>query len=107
MHQRKYSLLLLLFIFSACNNSKRIEPGHLSKSDSDLYSIVEKQTFQYFWEGAEPNSGMARERFHVDDIYPGNDKNVVTTGGSGFGFMAILAGINEHFISTMITVGCM
>jgi hypothetical protein len=42
---------------------------------------------------------MARERFHVDDIYPENDMNVVTTGGSGFGVMAILVGIERGFIT--------
>jgi hypothetical protein len=42
---------------------------------------------------------MARERYHVDGIYPENDKNVVTVGGSGFGVMAILAGINKGYIT--------
>ena len=68
-------------------------------SDSALLDIVERQTFQYFWDGAEPTSGMARERFHEDNNYPENDKMVVTSGGSGFGVMAILAGIHRNFIS--------
>jgi hypothetical protein len=42
---------------------------------------------------------MARERFHVDGLYPEKDMNVVTTGGSGFGLMAILAGIERGFIT--------
>ena len=57
------------------------------------------RTFQYFWDGAEPVSGMARERFHVDGVYPENDMNVITSGGSGFGLMAILTGIERGFIS--------
>jgi len=68
-------------------------------SDSVLLDIVERQTFQYFWDGAEPTSGMARERFHEDNIYPQNDKMIITSGGSGFGVMAILAGIHRKFIS--------
>ena len=56
-------------------------------------------TFQYFWDGAEPTSGLARERFHVDGVYPQNDKNVVTSGGGGFGVMAILVGIERKFIT--------
>ncbi|MGI9545016.1 MAG: glucoamylase family protein, partial [Cyclobacteriaceae bacterium] len=52
-----------------------------------------------FWEGAEPNSGMARERIHLDNIYPQNDQDVVTTGGTGFGLMAILVGIEKGFIA--------
>jgi hypothetical protein len=67
--------------------------------DSALFKTVQQQYFQYFWDGAEPNSGMARERFHVDNKYPENDKNIVTCGGAGFGVMAILLGIERNFIS--------
>lgn len=31
-------------------------------SDEELLDKVQQQTFRYFWEGAEPVSGMARER---------------------------------------------
>lgn len=68
-------------------------------SSDSLLTLVQYHTFQYFWEGAEPVSGMARERYHVDGDYPQNDKNVVTTGGTGFGIMAILTGIERGFIT--------
>jgi hypothetical protein len=68
-------------------------------SDEELMTLVQEQTFQYFWDGAEPTSGLARERIHMDGSYPRNDKNVVTSGGSGFGIMAILVGIEREFIS--------
>jgi hypothetical protein len=50
-------------------------------------------------DGAEPTSGMARERIHMDNIYPQNDQDVVTLGGSGFGVMAILVGLERGFIT--------
>lgn len=68
-------------------------------SDDALLDSIQKQTFNYFWEGAEPNSGLARERVHMDDIYPTSPKNTVTIGGSGFGFMAILVGVKRGFIT--------
>lgn len=64
-----------------------------------MYDSVQYATFQYFWNGAEPNSGLARERLHMDNIYPQNDKNIVTSGGGGFGVMAILVGIERGFIT--------
>lgn len=64
-----------------------------------LLDTVQYQTFRYFWDGAEPNSGMACERIHIDGHYPKNDANVVTLGGSGFGVMAILVGIERGFIT--------
>lgn len=64
-----------------------------------IFNLVEKQTFEYFWDGAEPHSGLARERYHVDGDYPEHDQNVVTTGGSGFGIMSILVGIERRYIT--------
>lgn len=68
-------------------------------SEDELLEMVQYYTFRYFWEGAEPTSGLARERIHMDGIYPHNDRNVVTTGGSGFGLFAILSGIERNWIS--------
>ena len=60
-------------------------------NDSALLDLVQKQTFKYFWDFGHPVSGMARERNTSADI--------VTTGGTGFGVMSILAGINRNFIT--------
>lgn len=61
-------------------------------SDSALVTLVQQQTFKYFWDFAHPVSGLARERSN-------GDNNVVTSGGSGFGVMAIIVGINRGFIT--------
>lgn len=61
--------------------------------------MLQRQTFQYFYDGAEPVSGMARERIHADSIYPQKDAGVVTSGGSGFGIMALIVGIDRGFIT--------
>lgn len=94
----------LLILAAACTSSQEqvseksmpVPPDEWN--DEALLDSVQFQTLRYFWEGAEPVSGMARERFHVDGVYPQNDKNVVTSGGSGFGVMAIIAGIDRGFI---------
>ena len=68
-------------------------------TDQQLLDTIQYRTFQYFWGGAEPNSGMARERYHVDGIYPENDKQIVTSGGSGFGLMALVVGMERGYIT--------
>ena len=60
-------------------------------TDSALLTLVQQQTFKYFWDFGHPVSGLARERNTSDDV--------VTTGGSGFGIMAILVGIERQFIT--------
>lgn len=68
-------------------------------TDDSLLTLVQARTFQYFWDGAEPVSGLARERIHIDDEYPENDQDVITSGGSGFGLMALVVGMERGFIS--------
>lgn len=89
-----------LILLSGCYNHKKLGRGNeIPKQYDSLYTMVQRNTFDYFWSGAEPNSGLARERVHEDGQYPRNDKDVVTTGGSGFGVMAILAGMERGFIT--------
>lgn len=66
-------------------------------SDSELLDLVQRETFKYFWDFAEDKSGAARERYHPQT--PSLDENTVATGGSGFGLMAILVGMERNFIS--------
>ncbi len=96
--------LLLTMVWSCSSSIKKAKERTITGpynqlSDDQLLDTVQYQTFQYFWDGAEPTSGMACERIHMDGIYPENDQNVVTLGGSGFGVMAILVGIERGFIT--------
>jgi hypothetical protein len=59
--------------------------------DEELLTKVQEQTFKYFWDFAHPNCGLTRER--------NSSGNLVTIGGSGFGVMAILVGIERGFIT--------
>lgn len=56
-----------------------------------LLTLVQKQTFKYFWNLGHPTSGMALERNSSGDI--------VTSGGTGFGIMVIPVAIERKFIS--------
>ena len=67
-------------------------------SDSAMLDYIQKVTLNYMWEGAEPVSRLAPERIHLDNIYPSNDKDVVTLGGSAFGVAGIIVGIERGFI---------
>lgn len=60
-------------------------------TDAALLDKVQEQTFKYFWDFGHPVSGMARERNTSGDL--------VTTGGTGFGIMAIVTAVNRNFIT--------
>lgn len=68
-------------------------------SDDEWLDYIQEAHFNYMWEGAEPTSGLARERIHIDGVYPENDADIITTGGSGFGIAGLLVGIERGFIT--------
>ena len=77
---------------TASTDPRRRDPG----LDGDaLLDAVQRQTLRYFWDFAHPVSGMARERSNVTAKY---GLEAVTTGGTGFGVMAIIAGVSRGWI---------
>lgn len=60
-------------------------------ADHDLLDKIQRQTFKYFWDFGHPVSGMARERNTSGDL--------VTTGGTGFGVMSIIVGVDRNFVT--------
>ena len=61
-------------------------------SDDELLTMLEEACFRYYWEGADPHSGMTRENI------PGDDR-VVATGASGMGIAALIVGVDRGFIT--------
>jgi hypothetical protein len=61
-------------------------------SDDELLTMLEEACFRYYWEGADPYSGMAPENI------PGDDR-IIATGASGFGIMALVVGVDRGFIT--------
>jgi hypothetical protein len=59
--------------------------------DEALMDLVQSTTFRYFWDFAHPVSGMTRERLSSGEL--------VTIGGSGFGLMAVITGIERGYIT--------
>ncbi|WP_439554873.1 glucoamylase family protein [Dyadobacter sp.] len=78
--QRKKNTPAKTVAFNAADRPKNL-------SDTALLELVQKQTFRYFWEFGHPVSGMSRERSNVAFEY---GDEVVTTGGTGFGIMAMI-----------------
>jgi len=61
-------------------------------NDNALLDTIQKRTFRYFWDYGHPVSGLARERSNATP-------ETVTSGGSGFGIMAIPVAVSRNFIS--------
>jgi hypothetical protein len=72
------------------------QPQVISESDAALLDWVQRQTLDYFWSFAHPASGMARERSNPAPDY--DYRETVTSGGTGFGIMALIAGASRGFL---------
>ncbi|TRX20467.1 beta-glucosidase [Flavobacterium franklandianum] len=103
----KFYAILFLFSIISCSSSSDSPnptptptppptPTPTPLTDVQAMDQVQKDAIKYFWEYAESNSRLARERYHTDD--PGNDAHIVTTGGSGFGLMSIIVGAERGFL---------
>ncbi|WP_228412677.1 glucoamylase family protein [Chryseobacterium sp. SC28] len=100
-------LASVVFLLYNCSNDSNWDPNDILVNppeepatvytDAQITEMVQKDALKYFWDFAQTDSKLARERYHTDD--PNNDANTVTTGGSGFGLMTILVGIKNGYVA--------
>jgi len=69
-----------------------VSAASYSMTDEQLLTSVQQATFRYFWDFGHPVSGLAREGLL-------HNKDIVTTGGTGFGLMALVVGAERGFVS--------
>jgi hypothetical protein len=86
----KISLLDGTYKESALSNT--VNAATHTMTDEQLLDMVQEANFRYYWEGAEPNSGLALENIH-------GRRHMIATGASGFGIMALIAGTERGFIT--------
>ena len=78
--------------YSESELSKPAQVSTKSMRDDELLSMVQEASFNYYWDGAEEQSGLALENI------PGR-KNMIASGASGFGIMALIVGAERGFIT--------
>ena len=62
-------------------------------SDDELLTMLQEASFHYYWDTADPRSGMALENV------PGDDRIVATGVASGLGIANIMVGVERGFIT--------
>jgi hypothetical protein len=93
---KAYFFACMFFVsLSASAQSPAMRKMLTNLSDSALLDLIQRQTFKYFWDFAHPVSGMARERSNTDAGY---GHETVTTGGTGFGVMGVIAATERKWI---------
>lgn len=78
------------------NNNKCMDTD-ATLSDEALLDLVQQRTVTFFWETAHPQCGLIRDR--VSSIGQDQDKDLIAIGGSGFGIMAQIVGVDRGWIA--------
>jgi len=91
LHAR-YKLAAAGWNYRDSAQSNEAEASTRELSDDELLTMMQQACFHYYWDGADPHSGMTRENI------PGDDR-IVATGASGFGIMSLVVGVDRHFIT--------
>jgi len=79
--------IILGILLAAC---PAVAFQQLSDQDTRMLDRIQRNTLAYFWEHANPTSGLAPERNTTPDT--------VTTGGTGFGLMALIVGVERGWL---------
>ena len=78
-----------------------ISPGSglisLSKEDDDFLEQLEKANFQFFWDRADPGTGLVPDRCNVRN--PAGDAAAASIAATGFGLTAICIGHQRGYVS--------
>lgn len=89
MKRTLLALMIMALFGPGCTSGRKAQ----MLSDDALLDTIERTTSLYFTDFINPNNGLARERANRD--YYGD---IVTTGGTGFGMMAIVAAAERQYI---------
>lgn len=87
-----YKITLLDGLYKESAFSNVVSASTRPMTDEEWLDMVQRASFRYYWEGAEANSGLSRENI------PGR-RNMIASGASGFGIMALITGVERKFIT--------
>jgi len=87
-----YKISFLDKLFNESKLSEIVSAETRNMSDEELMTMVQEASFNYYWDGAETASGLSKENTN-------GRQNMIATGASGFGIMALIAGTERGFIT--------
>jgi hypothetical protein len=89
--ERKYKVSALDYNDRESDLSAEVKATTHTMTDEEFLDMTQRATFRYFYDYGHPSSGLARERYGSGET--------CTIGGSGFGIMAIISGIERGLIT--------
>ena len=73
----------------------------LSARDEGFLEDLERRKFRYFWEQADPNTGLVPDRARTDGLpLDENHRDVASIAATGFGLTALCIGAERQWVSS-------
>jgi hypothetical protein len=88
----QYKVATADWLYRQSSPSKAASASTHEFNDDELLTMLQEDCFRYYWDGADPHSGMTRENI------PGDDR-IVATGASGMGIATLIVGVDRGFIT--------
>lgn len=97
--RRLFSLFLLVLITNSPGNARAYAHQSPSRADEAFLEEVSRRAFRYFWEQANPNTGMVLDRARADaSAMDETHRDVASIAATGFGLTALCIAAQRRWI---------
>src|SRR5262249_17026102 len=84
---------------AGCSLSSDYPESRLSSDDEAFLEDLEHRAFLYFWEQADPRSGLVRDRGRTDGAAMDEQhRDVASIAATGFGLTALCIAADRHWL---------
>ena len=91
--------VLMLFVLVLAQPTLTAQERTLSTQDHAFLEDLQRRSFQYFWEQADPNTGLVADRARADaSELDENHRNVGSIAATGFGLSALCIGAERGWV---------
>jgi hypothetical protein len=93
------SLLLLTFAVNAASAAARAQRYSISSSEQAFLEDLSHRAFLFFWEQADPETGLVRDRARADGSpHDETHRNIASIAATGFGLSALCIAAERRWI---------
>jgi len=97
--RRLLSLFLLVLITNSLGNAAAYAHQSLSRPDEAFLEELSRRAFRYFWEQADPNTGLVLDRARADaSAMDQTHRDVASIAATGFGLTAVCIAAQRRWV---------
>lgn len=105
LNKKRFARFVLAWVFVLCSVSTTPARSAFTAQDEAFLEDLQKRLFQYFWQQADPQTGLVPDRARADDSQlDENHRNVGSIAATGFGLTALCIAAERRWIDRPLAV---